>query len=115
MSIKLSKKHGVNPTLLICPICKKDVGIGLLGRLKGDAEAPRQMYGELCDDCKKEYTVIIEVDSETNKKPTGKFCFVRKENLLEPYNEYEKLVMGKEEFNKLETAIYNNNTQDTKV
>ena len=112
MSIKLSKKHGANPTLLICPICKKDVGIGLFGRLKGDAEAPRKMYGELCDDCKKEYTVIIEVDSETNKKPTGRCAYIVKENLIKEYRNCERFLMSKEEFTKLQTVYYNN--QDNK-
>lgn len=38
--------------MMICPICGKESGIVLLGKLPKDAEAPRQMLGDLCDDCK---------------------------------------------------------------
>lgn len=103
MSIKLSKKHGVNPTLLICPICKKDVGIGLLGRLKGDAEAPRQMYGELCDDCKSTYVTILEVESETNKKFTGRRAFIDK-NALSIECPKGVCLMAKDDFSKLKNT-----------
>ena len=27
MSLRLSKEHGLNPSLLVCPICGKDVGV----------------------------------------------------------------------------------------
>ncbi len=79
MSIKLSKKHGVNPSIVICPVCKKDIAIALLGRLKDDAEAPKTIEGELCDECKDKYVTIIEVDNEITKKPSGKRVFVPKE------------------------------------
>ena len=80
MNIKLSKKHGVNPSLLVCPICGKELGIALLGYLKGDKEAPKTIKGqELCEDCKKLYITIIEIESETNREPTGRKAFVPKE------------------------------------
>ena len=42
MSLRLSKEHGLNPSLLVCPICGKDVGIALLGA-NGGKKAPYQM------------------------------------------------------------------------
>lgn len=45
-SIPLSKKHGANPTMLICFWCGKEKGIALMGKLKGDAPAPP---GVICD------------------------------------------------------------------
>lgn len=78
-SITLSPKHGVNPSIVICPICKKDTSIALFGRLKGDAEAPKQIEGELCDECKKKYITIVEVESETNRKSTGRRAYILKE------------------------------------
>jgi len=55
MSVLLSKKHGVNPSLMQCVVCGKDTGVALLGKIKGDAEAPRHIPDvEPCDDCKKE-------------------------------------------------------------
>jgi hypothetical protein len=42
-SIRISEKHGVNPTLGICMYCGEETGeIALLGCLPGDKEAPRQ-------------------------------------------------------------------------
>lgn len=43
MGIHLSKKHGVNPSIEICAVCGKGIGVALLGRLKNDAEAPREV------------------------------------------------------------------------
>lgn len=43
-NIILSEKHGVNPSITVYPICGKEIGIALLGKLKGDEEAPRKNY-----------------------------------------------------------------------
>ena len=51
-NIILSEKHGVNPSITVCPICGKEIGIALLGKLKGDEEAPRYIQGDICDECK---------------------------------------------------------------
>ena len=54
-SIRISKKHGVNPTIPVCFWCGKDKNeIVLLGKLKEDAEAPHRaiMDYEPCDECK---------------------------------------------------------------
>ena len=56
-SIKISQKHGVNPTIPICFWCGKEKNeIALLGKLSGDAEAPRSTWligdYEPCDACK---------------------------------------------------------------
>lgn len=55
-SIKLSPKHGVNPSVMHCFICGKETGVALLGKLKDDAEAPHDISNpnEICDDCKKQ-------------------------------------------------------------
>lgn len=50
-NIILSEKYGVNSSITVCPICGKKIGITLLGKLKGDKEAPRKIIGDLCDDC----------------------------------------------------------------
>ena len=34
--ITLSKKHGLNPSMVICPICGKEESIAILGHIKGD-------------------------------------------------------------------------------
>lgn len=82
MSIRLSKKHGVNPSLIKCPICKKEYGIALFGRLKGDEEAPKTVEGDLCDECKQKYVTVIEVSrDDKGLYKTGRCIYVPKENV----------------------------------
>ena len=52
-SIRLSDKHGVNPSLDICFFCGEATGVALLGRLRDDEEAPREaVYSyEPCKAC----------------------------------------------------------------
>ena len=82
----LSPKHGVNPSVLHCECCGKDYGVALLGKLKGDAEAPRDIYQGFCDDCQKvvdqKGLIIIEVrDGETGNNPyrTGRLVGITKD------------------------------------
>ena len=54
-SIPISPKHGVNPSMILCPKCGESHSIALMGKLKNDAEAPRAIIGaELCDSCLEE-------------------------------------------------------------
>ncbi len=85
-SIKLSPKHGVNPSVLHCICCGKDYGIAMLGKLKGDKEAPRDIYQGLCDQCQgvidQGGAMIIEVgDGETGSNPyrTGRLVGVSRD------------------------------------
>lgn len=50
--ITLSKEHGLNPSVIVCPICGKKDDIAILGHIKGDKEAPRYIQGDICDKCK---------------------------------------------------------------
>lgn len=50
--VTLSKKHGLNPSMVICPICDKEESVAILGYIKGDKEAPRYIQGDICDECK---------------------------------------------------------------
>lgn len=92
-SIRLSEKHGVNPTIGVCFFCGEHTNeIAMLGRLKGDAEAPREMVLSYkpCDACEKLFeqgTVILEVvpsseseNPEISKgySPTGRYCVISK-------------------------------------
>ena len=44
-SIRISEKHGVNPTIPICFYCGEDKNeVALLGKLHGDKEAPMRMW-----------------------------------------------------------------------
>lgn len=80
MSIRLSKKHGLNPTTPICFFCGSDRNaIAILGALKGDAEAPRHMVLDYrpCDKCASHMSkgiTIIEVSEyvKDNSMPISK-------------------------------------------
>lgn len=85
-SILLSPKHGVNPSVTHCECCGKELGVALFGKLKGDEEAPRDVYMGLCDDCQKvvdaDGLMIIEVrDGESGKNPyrTGRLVGITKD------------------------------------
>ena len=72
--IELSPKHGVNPSVTRCECCGKDYGVALLGKLKNDEEAPREIYYGFCDDCQKVIdqggVMVIEVkDGEKSPNP----------------------------------------------
>lgn len=95
--VRLSPKHGVNPTLPICFWCGKERGdIALLGRIGGkkDLEAPRHAVIDYqpCECCK-EYMnsgfTLMEATSSPNEVssvpiqagvyPTGKWCVIKPE------------------------------------
>ena len=72
MSIRLSEKHGVNPTMCQCFFCGEVKHIALMGRLKNDAEAPMSciMDYEPCEKCQENMKMgvtLIEV-SETQPR-----------------------------------------------
>ena len=67
-SIKLSPKHGVNPSVIHCMCCGKEYGVALLGKLKDDAKAPRDIYDGLCDNCQKIIALVSELKSEQRKE-----------------------------------------------
>lgn len=51
-NITISPKHGVNPSMVCCPVCGEPVSIALMGKIKDDKEAPRKIIGtELCEKC----------------------------------------------------------------
>jgi hypothetical protein len=118
-SITLSEKHGLNPSIIKCFVCGEDVGIALMGRLKDDAEAPREcMTGELCDKCKElidkqKGAFILEVTDDTKedeKNPyrTGRLVGISKE-AKERWNIVSPIVyMHKQLFSQMFDQYLNN-------
>ena len=96
-SIKLSPKHGVNPTIPICFWCGKEKNeVALLGLIGGkkDIEAPKNMIldFEPCDECASKMDMGItcmECTEKPNDKcnvpfmdrvyPTGRYVVIKKE------------------------------------
>lgn len=115
MSLRLSKKYGVNPSILVCPVCGKDVGVALLGA-NGGKEAPKKVTSmDLCDDCKqivKEGNTFIFCVKQTEKgiKPTGAYIIVPNNYLNVPIPPKGICFMEEFEFNKL---VNNSNQNET--
>lgn len=94
-SIKISPQHGLNPSIEKCPVCGKEMGLVLYGRLKGDIEAPK--YSEtLCDECKEKYITLLEATD--NRKPTGRCLYVKREAISERFRKENYLLMKMEDF-----------------
>ena len=95
-SITLSPKHGVNPSILHCECCGKEYGIGLVGRLKGDVEAPKDVLYGFCNDCQKVIdqggVMIVEVaDGEGEKNPKNPYRTGRIVGCSKQYKERNKI------------------------
>lgn len=94
--IILSKKHGLNPTIVACPYCGEAKNQILITGLEGEKWAKKHGIesGEMpkyvlleddiepCDECKKAGVAMVEVDSEDNKIPTGRKWLI-KEDVVE--------------------------------
>ena len=106
MALRLSKKYGVNPSLLVCPICGHDVGIALLGA-NGGKKAPYQMISmDLCNDCKQKIkegnTFILSVKQTLEGvQSTVAYILVPNEYLNIPIPPKGICFMEESEFNKL--------------
>jgi len=78
-NIRISPKHGVNPTMGICMWCGKPTGtIAFCGRLPKDAEAPKYSVVdyEPCDECKEKWAkgvVLIEGTPNEYNPPRPRF------------------------------------------
>lgn len=79
--IILSKEHGVNPSIMVCPVCGKEIGLALFGKLKDDAKAPRYVQGDPCDECQKKFDegYIAVIAMKSPKESAGKYAFIPKD------------------------------------
>ena len=97
-SIRLSKKHGVNPSIATCFWCGKDkdelILFGKIGKGSEDIEAPKRSVIDYdpCDDCRRNWELgvaVLEAAEEPvykNQKeiqngiyPTGRWCVIKEE------------------------------------
>lgn len=100
-SIKISKEHGLNPSLVTCFFCGKDKEIALFGRLPHDQEAPHRVMidYEPCAACKQKFAdgVLLIECSETaiadgqrpiqdGAFPTGNYCVVTQDAFTRMFN-----------------------------
>ena len=70
-SIRVSEKHGVNPTMCQCFFCGEVKHIALMGRLKGDVEAPMScvMDYEPCDKCAEQMSQGVTLIAVSDVQP----------------------------------------------
>lgn len=110
----------VSPSMDICFFCGEPKGIALFGKMKGDAEAPRNVLLNYvpCDKCKEAMdkgTTIIEVVLQSNGNrpiqegayPTGRWCVMRSEAAQELFNTDNKTLL-------LEQSVYKRLTGGSK-
>lgn len=85
-SIRLSEKHGVNPSLGICIFCGEAKDVLLFGRLPDDKEAPRECIHDWepcakCSEHMKEGCFFVEARPNMSDKrkstPTGRVVCIR--------------------------------------
>lgn len=91
----LSKQHGLNPTISLCILCKKEKNeIALLGASYKEA-APMRMVTSIepCDHCKEKYlskgVMLVEAELNYNhrKIPTGKLAVLKDQAFKKMFNQ----------------------------
>lgn len=85
MSIRLSEKYGVNPSITMCFWCGEDTGVALLGRLKGDKKAPHKCVAdyEPCNSCKENRAQgITFISIGQDERPTGAWIVLTEDAVL---------------------------------
>ena len=92
-TIRLSKLHGLNPSVQQCYVCMKDVAVVFFGSLKGGAKAPRTVCLDRtpCPDCRawmSQGVILISVrDGESGDNPyrTGGWCVLKDEAIRKAF------------------------------
>lgn len=125
MGIKLSPKYGVNPTIPVCFWCGEQKNeLALLGRLKDDAEAPRNyvLDYEPCEECQKTWKLGIALlgvskkpindslppiknTSEETLYPTGQWLVITKEAAKRYFSEVATEIITEEEIDNTDSIL----------
>ena len=112
--IKISPKHGLNPTIPVCFWCGKQKNeIALMGHMKGDIEAPKNMVLDYvpCEECQSHMAMgvaVLEASDHPNTEgqppmqkgvyPTSRFVVVTTECADRVFNAYAPWSEGKKVF-----------------
>lgn len=112
--IKISPKHGLNPTIPVCFWCGKQKNeIALMGRMTGDIEAPKNMVLDYvpCEECQSHMAMgvaVLEASDHPNTEgqppmqkgvyPTSRFVVVTTECADRVFNAYAPWSEGKKVF-----------------
>ena len=112
--IKISPKHGLNPTIPVCFWCGKQKNeIALMGRMKDDIEAPKNMVLDYvpCEECQSHMAMgvaVLEASDHPNTEgqppiqkgvyPTSRFVVVTTECADRVFSAYAPWSEGKKVF-----------------
>lgn len=112
--IKISPKYGVNPTIPVCFWCGKQKNeIALMGHMKGDIEAPKNMVLDYvpCEECQNHMAMgvaVLEASDHPNTEgqppmqkgvyPTSRFVVVTTECADRVFSAYAPWSEGKKVF-----------------
>ena len=118
--IKISPKYGVNPTIPVCFWCGKQKNeIALMGHMKGDLEAPKNMVLDYvpCEECQSHMAMgvaVLEASDHPNTEgqppmqkgvyPTSRFVVVTTECADRVFNAYAPWSEGKKVF--VDSAVF---------
>lgn len=104
MSLTLSAKHGLNPSVETCAICGKDMSVVCFGAHYKDengkhTEAPHKIcMGHYCEDCQKVidnggifFIEVLDGQSGNNPYRTGRLCAVKEEAVKRMFHGYAKV------------------------
>jgi len=117
--VRVSPKHGVNPSMAVCMFCGEYTGeIALMGMLRGDVEAPRKVVlnDNPCTQCKDIFNqgiLFMCVKGDSNRYEgldwfTGKYSVLREEAMSRlPFTD-----AAKEEIIKKKKAALDEETWD---
>ena len=113
-SIKISPKHGLNPTIPVCFWCGKQKNeIALMGRMTDDIEAPKNMVLDYvpCEECQNHMAMgvaVLEASDHPNTEgqppmqkgvyPTSRFVVVTTECADRVFSAYAPWSEGKKVF-----------------
>lgn len=95
--MRISKKHGLNPTIPLCPYCGESKNEIILTGYEGEKWAKRnghsdgqmpmhvRVEGDItpCDECKKKGIAVAEVESDDDRTLTGRLWVIREEAIRE--------------------------------
>ena len=118
--IKISPKHGLNPTIPVCFWCGKQKNeIALMGRMENDIEAPKNMVldYEPCEECQNHMAMgvaVLEASDHPNTEgqppmqkgvyPTSRFVVVTTECADKVFSDYAPWSEGKKVF--VDSAVF---------
>ena len=124
--IKISPKYGVNPTIPVCFWCGKQKNeIALMGHMKGDIEAPKNMVLDYvpCEECQNHMAMgvaVLEASDHPNTEgqppmqkgvyPTSRFVVVTTECADRVFNAYAPWSEGKKVF--VDSDVFSHFIQD---